>query len=328
MSSSSFPDWRNLGVLLRVVLLLHLFAVPVLLAHNRDIASLGSEALTLVAFIEPVLLAGLLGLAGLDGLLRRLPAWMAWCLSLAWVSLCALGVNAFTAGDEGTVHPARVLFWALLACLALWAYFHVRLRVLGRGVSEARLMALTARIRPHFLFNSLNAVLGVIRDDPRRAERALEELSDLFRVLMRDNRELVTVSDEIELCRQYLALEDLRLGERLAVRWQIDCPLDARVPPLMLQPLVENAVYHGIEPRDVPGEVGIRLSRDADQLVVQVRNPVDRARLPVHGNRMALANIRERLMLFFDLEASLECDETESDYIVTLRMPLRTGATA
>ena len=168
------------------------------------------------------------------------------------------------------------------------------------ALAEARLMALTARIRPHFLFNSLNGILGIIRNDPRRAEKALEELADLFRALMQDPRELVPLSAEIALCRQYIELERLRLGERVRINWDIEqCPPDALMPPLMLQPLVENAVYHGIEPASDPGAIDIRL---------------------LH-NQMALANIRERLTLFYNDTANLDAEVRDGRYIVRIVLP-------
>ena len=135
-------------------------------------------------------------------------------------------------------------------------------------------MALTARIRPHFLFNSLNAVLSLIRVDPRRAETALEELADLFRALLRDPRELVPLADEIALCRQYLDIEKLRLGERLQVDWSFDgVPVDLRIPPLMLQPLLENAVCHGIEPLDEGGVITVTFHTGKDELAIEITNP-------------------------------------------------------
>jgi hypothetical protein len=200
------------------------------------------------------------------------------------------------------------------------AYFDLRNRAFSPALAEARLMALTARIRPHFLFNSLNAVLGVIRSDPRRAEAALEELSDLFRVLMRENRELVTLGEEFALCRQYLELERLRLGERLQVVWESTaCPQDAQVPPLMLQPLLENAVYHGIEPLAAqPAAVTVARKargRGDPHRAVESRDHGENAHHA--GNRMALDNIRERLMLFYDLEARLETETQDGLFRVT-----------
>ena len=190
-------------------------------------------------------------------------------------------------------------------------------------------MALTARIRPHFLFNALNAVLGVIRSDPRRAEEALEELADLFRVLMRDNRDLVPLSEEISLARKYLALERLRLGDRLQVIWDVEsCPPDALVPPLMLQPLLENAVYHGIEPAEQPAEITVRFARRGGLLLIELANPYVAGASDHVGNQMALANIRERLMLFYDLEARLETNAGDGRYVVSMLIPYRAGAAA
>jgi two-component system sensor histidine kinase AlgZ len=220
---------------------------------------------------------------------------------------------------------SRAWLWSGLAAATMLAWFDLSIRARAPAVTEAKMMALTARIRPHFLFNSLNAVLGVMRSDPRRAEAALEELSDLFRVLMRDNRELVPLSEEIALARQYVELERLRLGERLSVRWEVEsCPPDALVPPLMLQPLLENAVYHGIEP--LPGgEIVVRLSGRDDRVVIEISNPCPPQATASSGNQMALANIRERLMLFFDLEATLEVEQRVGGYRVAIRLPYRKG---
>ncbi len=171
--------------------------------------------------------------------------------------------------------------WALLATGALLLYFQLRSRALSPAITEARLQALQARIRPHFLFNSINAVLSLVRSEPARAEEALQDMAELFRVLMRDNRELAPLADEVELCRQYLELEQLRLGERLQVDWNVkSMPGDALVPPLVLQPLLENAVYHGIEPSSAAGDgvdqpvpVARRSARDPAQPVSRRRRP-------------------------------------------------------
>ena len=192
------------------------------------------------------------------------------------------------------------------------------------ALAEARLMALTSRIRPHFLFNSLNAILGVIRADPRRAETALEELAELFRALMQDPRDLVLLSDEIALSRRYLDLERLRLGDRLKVTWDVaSCPPDALMPSLMLQPLLENAVYHGVEPADDPGAISIHLARMNNQVRIELINPLQAGQVHAKGNQMALANIRERLMLLYDIEASLVTEVGENSYTVRITIPYR-----
>ena len=218
--------------------------------------------------------------------------------------------------------------WSATCCwlrsppLALLAYFGLRGRALSPALTEARLQALQARIRPHFLFNSINAVLSLIRQDPRRAELALEDMAELFRVLMADNRELTPLTRELDLCRQYLSLEQLRLGERLKVEWQLDAmPRDALVPPLVLQPLLENAVYHGIEPRIEPGTITINIAAVRDELRAVLRNPYRPDGGHHSGNRMALANIRERLALHFDAEASLSTRAGADTYEVRIVMP-------
>jgi two-component system sensor histidine kinase AlgZ len=194
--------------------------------------------------------------------------------------------------------------------------------MLSPALTEARLQALQARIRPHFLFNSINAVLSLVRNEPRRAETALEDLADLFRVLMADNRELVPLEREVELCRQYLSLETLRLGDRLRVDWQVDkMPGDALVPPLLLQPLLENAVYHGIEPSVEPGVISINIFNDRDRVHISLRNPYLEQGSHHTGNKMALANIRERLSLHFDAEASLQTHSSDGHYEVRISLP-------
>ena len=209
-----------------------------------------------------------------------------------------------------------------LTTVALLAYFNLRERALSPALSEARLQALQARIRPHFLFNSINAVLSLIRKEPQRAEATLEDMADLFRVLMADNRELTSLTREIELCRQYLGIEQLRLGERLQVDWQLDAmPRDALVPPLVLQPLLENAVYHGIEPRSEPGTISVHVYAERDELHAVLRNPYREASDHHAGNRMALANIRERLALHFDAEATLATKVADDIFQVRIVMP-------
>ena len=287
----------------------------------------------LAAWVQPLLLFNLALLAGVSPLLRRLPVVGGRVCVFALAALsAALFVDfwQFMGMDEGGWQ--RTLRAALLAAFAaatLLYYFHLRAKAFSPAVTEARLQALTARIRPHFLFNSLNAVLSLIRSEPRRAETALEELAELFRALMRDHRDLMPLADEIALCRQYLDLEKLRLGDRLAVEWEIvDVPDDIKVPPLMLQPLLENAVYHGIEPSGEGGTVRIRFARSGDELQIDLANPCHGQASTHSGNQMALANIRERLALFYDLEARLETRSVElpggaCEYRVHILLPCR-----
>jgi two-component system, LytTR family, sensor histidine kinase AlgZ len=221
-------------------------------------------------------------------------------------------------------------FTAASATLVL-AYLSLHVRAYSPALAEARLQALQARIRPHFLFNSLNAVLALVRSDPRRAERTLEDLADLFRALVSDGRSLVRLADEISLLERYAAIEQLRLGERLRMSWDLDqAPVDALLPPLVLQPLLENAVYHGVEPGTGIGDVLVRIERKGDRVHVLVENPSrpDGAKSEASarsGNHMALDNIRERLMLFFDAEAKLQTRVEGGRHRVEIEIPYRTG---
>jgi two-component system sensor histidine kinase AlgZ len=221
----------------------------------------------------------------------------------------------------------RTLALAGALALALLVYLRLHTKAYSPALAEARLQALQARIRPHFLFNSLNAVLALIRRDPRRAERALEDLADLFRALMSDGRTMVRLADEIALLERYAAIEQLRLGERLRMSWELDqAPVDALLPPLLLQPLLENAVYHGIEPATGVGDVLVRIERRGDRVLARIENPYQLEHSHRAGNRMALANIRERLMLFFDADARLETQVDAGRYRVEIDLPYRAGA--
>ncbi len=319
------PDFGNQGVMLRSLLAVNLLALCAALARNTELARLPQELVGLAAVVEPPLIACVVLLYATGKQLSRLPYGVALAVV---VTACALVSALFQVllNPPGLPLPSlsRAALWAAGAALAVLFYFDLRNRAFSPALAEARLMALTARIRPHFLFNSLNAVLGVIRSDPRRAERALEELSDLFRVLMGENRELVTLKEEFALCRQYLELEHLRLGERLRVVWDIDaCPTDAQVPPLMLQPLLENAVYHGVEPSPQPVTVTLHAAREGEEIHIVLSNPYHGENANHAGNRMALDNIRERLMLFYDLEARLETEAKAGVFRVAIRLPYR-----
>ena len=327
MRPESLPDFRNVGVVLRSLLLVNALGMVAVLVRNERLELVAGEWLDMAPRVEFPLILALAGLFLLQPLLRRL-SYRAGLAAVAGVVLAAaqVGQGLLAPVDGGASWRPPV--WSLLTTAVVMVYFRLRAEARAPALAEARLLALTARIRPHFLFNSLNGVLGVLRSNPRRAEEGLEELADLFRALMQDNRELVPLADEIALCERYLNLERLRLGERLQVAWQRDPQADrALVPPLMLQPLVENAVYHGIEPAASGGTVSITIARRGAEVFVEIANPLPAGAgdLARHhpGNHMALANIRERLMLFYDLEASLDTGQGAGTYRVRIRLPFR-----
>jgi two-component system, LytTR family, sensor histidine kinase AlgZ len=322
--SSALPNFRNLGILLRIIVVANLFAIAAAVVNVASWREFWTMVPETSAVVQPLLIASLLVLMACNGLLQRLP----YALGIAIVLVLELGLAAAlhaaarpTLGLELGPLP-RALMLTSMVTAALLFYFDLRGRALSPALSEARLQALQARIRPHFLYNSINAVLSLIRQDPRRAETALENLAGLFRVLMADNLELTTLAHEVELCRQYLDIEQLRLGDRLHIEWHVDkMPAEALVPPLMLQPLLENAVYHGIEPQVEPGPIIVDIYTKGDQLHIRLLNPYKRSGSHHGGNKMALANIRERLALHFDAEASLHTRVRNNSYEVHIAMP-------
>ncbi len=326
-ASDSLPDFRNLGVAVRILLLGNVAGFAAALIQSRDAAQFVPQFAQSAAVLEPALLAALVSLYALsNGLARLRYAWgvaVVMLLVAAWSAL-ALQLGALLGAAPVAYELVRAaLLGALLAAL-ICAYFYWRRRAFSPALADARLQALQARIRPHFLFNSINAVLSLMRREPKRAEEALEDLAELFRALMQDNRRLSTLADELALCRQYLSLEQLRLGERLRIEWNVEAaPGDARVPQLLLQPLVENAIYHGIEPGLEPGTVRIRIAREKNQLHLLVANPYHPDYQHRAGNRMALANLRERLALHFDVEASLETEVVGDKFEIRIVLPYR-----
>jgi len=327
--SDALPDFRNLGVISRILLSVNALALVFALARSREIGEFAARVTEIAWPLEPVLLVVVIVLYAGSTLLERL----AYLRGLLAVFAIVLAVTAALfplqtplGGSGGWRELAWSLGYAALGTGALAWYFHLRNRAFSPAISEARLQALQARIRPHFLFNSLNAVLSLIRKDPKRAEVALEDLAELFRTVMADNRELIALKDELSLCRQYLNLEQLRLGERLTVRWELEPTVEqALVPPMLLQPLVENAVYHGIEPGIAAGVIEVRIERRDDRLRLRLSNPYHEDYQHRQGNRMALANIRERLQLHFDVEASLDTRIAEGRYEIGIVMPYRTS---
>jgi two-component system sensor histidine kinase AlgZ len=323
----SLPDFRNMGVQLRILLIVNAMGLMVALVRTDTLPEIGTALVQISATLQPTLLGLLLMLYLINPWLGRLAYRTGLLTVLILTLLFTLGMQhvwGVVYGMDSLPSPAKSCLLAGIAAGMTLLYFNLRNRALSPAITEARLQALQARIRPHFLFNSLNAVLSLIRSDPKRAETALEDMADLFRVLMADNRQLVPLHQELELCRQYLSLEKLRLGDRLRLNWHIEnMPEDALIPPLVLQPLLENAVYHGIEPFQEGGEITINLYRSRDQVNMVLTNPYRLEGDHHNGNKMALNNIRERLSLHFDAEAQVITKVTGSQYRVHIVIPYR-----
>lgn len=330
------PDCCNIGIVFRVLIAVNVLVLLSLLARGQGWMLNFQEFIETSMLVELICLSSLVALCGLRKLARK--QFVAnWVLRTACGVIPALISGLLLVYFDGMEwftfsFPHLQLGYASFLCfvigLSLQHYFEMRSRAFSPALGEARLQALQARIRPHFLFNSLNAVLSLIRTEPRRAENALEDLADLFRVLMRDTRDMTTLQEEIRLCEQYLAIEKIRLGERLQVSWHTENLTeqelqDAQIAALLLQPLLENAVHYGVEPSVKPSLIMVAIRRHLDKIEITVSNPFHLdARLP-QGNHMALENIRQRLALLYDIEAQLSYGIIGSSFEVKLNFPYK-----
>jgi two-component system sensor histidine kinase AlgZ len=202
-----------------------------------------------------------------------------------------------------------------------------------KAISAAQVQALQSRIRPHFLFNSLNSIASLIRIDPELAEQSVEDLSDLFRASLAESAKRVSLKEELEIARLYQRIEQLRLGDRLKVKWKMgNLPLRQKVPVLIVQPLLENAIYHGIEPLTDGGTVNIFADvtgpEEKQTVEITIKNPLannpDGEQVGTgrkHGNQIAMKNIEQRLRLVYGDGARVIVNKTDNDYQVTLRFP-------
>lgn len=299
---------------------------------HTGLQQLSWATLGLVAFeVQWVLLLSAALLCQLRFRLAALDPVQAGLMSYGLVLLCALLVAI--AGQwllQDTVRPGfdgwqvldHVTIAAMIAAVIL-RFLYLQQQLYHRQQSElnARIQALQSRIQPHFLFNSMNSIASLISTDPPRAERVVENLSDLFRASLA-GAALVPLERELSLCRSYLDIEQLRLDTRLQVQWELPdtLPSDLQVPGLLLQPLVENAIRHGIEPDPAGGEVHIRVHLNDKLLRISVTN----TRRPGHraastkGNQIALANIRHRLKAHYGKRAGLRLAQDHDAFTAML----------
>jgi two-component system sensor histidine kinase AlgZ len=253
------------------------------------------------AAVRGSLLAGLGALAALAG----------------WAMVAALGlVPGGAPAALGSALAGAVLAWAV------WHWLGLRASAAQPVEASARLAELQSRIRPHFLFNALNTALALVQVDPQRAESVLEDLAQLFRAALAEAGSAVTLDEEIDLAQRYLAIEQLRFGERLRLVWDLDpAAASASMPPLVLQPLVENAVRHGIEPALAGGRIVISTRAVRGMAIVMVTNTLPETPGPA-GNGIALANVAERLRLLHDVAATLHCSVEHGLYNARIEVPL------
>ena len=336
------PDFCSLPVVFAVIVVAELLVLVIVVAPSDESQPLLPRLATASAFVQWLALVCVVCLCQLQPWLKRLsPPW-AFASAYATILVITLLGSAlvFTLDHqfnldmtlpyalEGRFLSRSVLLAALVGA-ALLRYFYVleQWRARVRAEAKARFEALQARIRPHFLFNSMNTIVSLIRSRPAEAERAVEDLSDLFRAALGSDTRPNTLGAEFELARTYLEIEQLRLGDRLRVEFDVaGLPEDLLVPGLLLQPLIENAIYHGIE-QVANGVISIRGERGGGEIRIHIRNP-----RPPEGERgpgrhgVALANTRSRIEYHFGARGGLDIDAGADFFICTVRLPYDAAA--
>ena len=340
--SLNLPDFCAARAVLAVVLIVTLTAVVLAVARGDTGLNFWLDLARTSLFLLWTGMGGAAALCLLRTRLERLPLATASAVALgsvlAVIALVSLGVlwlgSSAILGPRATnlllpVAPQRFFaaslgIGAIIGALAL-RYFYVsgQWRRNVELQARSRVRALQARIRPHFLFNSMNTIAALTRSDPARAEQAVQDLADLFRANLSEQRSHITLKEELEVARIYQRIEQLRLGERLHVIWDVnELPMRAQVPGLLMQPLLENAIYHGIEPLPAGGVVTVGGTVEDGIIGLTVRNPLPAtgSAAPA-GNRMALENIRERMELIYPGRSSVDAGRVGDEYVVRLRFP-------
>ncbi|OIP16330.1 MAG: sensor histidine kinase [Comamonadaceae bacterium CG_4_9_14_3_um_filter_60_33] len=316
-------DACHVGVVLRAVLFVQsVVAVAAMFGAATPLDWLTRLALLTGATL-PATLLWLIVACSLKKVLARLrPALqqVAGVLLGALAGLYGCAMLAMVGSLEAAPWWASAFAGAMLSA-ALVAALVLRAKAKAPAAATARLAELQARIRPHFLFNTLNSAVALVRAEPRKAERLLEDLSDLFRHALMAHGESVTLAEEIALAQRYLAIEQVRFGERVRIEWALDPTADsARLPPLLLQPLVENAVKHGVEPSASGADIRVSTQRRGSRVVIKVSNTTP-ASSSAHGHGLALANVRERLSLLHDVQARFQSGLKDGVYQVRIEVP-------
>jgi two-component system sensor histidine kinase AlgZ len=333
------PDFCTLRAAFVVAITAELFAMILAMAAAESLDRFWDVLSERSLIVQWICLATALLLCTLRPVFARLGTLaggvLAWCL-LMLVALAVAGVSLHawpggallggaSAADQGRVLLQVLGISAIAGALVLrYLYVQHQWRRQVEAESRARFQALQSRIRPHFLFNSMNTIAALARTDPGRAEEAVSDLADLFRASLRETGGLSTLAEELDLARGYLRIEQQRMGERLRVEWDLEgLPEKAPLPPLVIQPLLENAVYHGIERLSDPGVIRISGRYRHGKVRLSVCNPAPPPDAPrrAAGHRLAIDNIRERLAGAFGDSADLTSTESEGEYRVHLVFP-------
>jgi len=343
-NSHHLPDFGTFSMLIRFVILAELIAIIITIGRNTDFNEQAWQDFSLLSlFAVSIALCSFVVLKIASPLFKRASTGTGSVLAVLLILLVtSLGTDGFIylfhsldLIDDGMPAWRDSLLVRSLMIAGIIGVLGIRYLILqqrstvdGKLQQESKLQALQSRIRPHFLFNSLNSVASLTRSDPHKAEAVLHDLADLFRVLLADARKLVPVTAEREISRQYLEVEKIRLGDRLQVKWNVsNIPRSALMPALTLQPLLENAIYHGIEPRFAGGTIKIEMWSEGETLNIMISNPLPDVQKETRskGNKLAQENIRQRLATQFGSAASMQVIQEGGQYHVKVRMPIIRG---
>ena len=337
-SQAYLPDFCSTSTVFVVVLVAALVAIALTLAGTTNAGRFLFELSKTALF---VLWLSLLGCAVMCVLRSRLEGTgktrafvisfvilLAMCLLLAEIAyqLTRIFAESVIIHDSHTGFLFRTFMVSAIVIALGMRYLYVASEWRRSIVLEAqaRISALQALIRPHFLFNSMNTIASLTRTNPRQAEQAVEDLSDLLRANLNTAKNRTSLQQELETAIIYQRIEQLRLGDRLRVEWDVgDLPMRALIPSLTIQPLLENAIYHGIELLPDGGEVTVSGRLEDSDLLITVSNPVaSRAERSKPGNKMAMSNIRQRFELAYGNRAAVNVSDDNDRFTVTLRFPL------
>lgn len=336
------PDFCSAPVVLNVVIIAEMFAFMATLITRRISVNILEDLLLISLFVQWIAIVSVAALCYARRYLNRLPNARAGAMAYALLLLITLLVSEaavwllYALGRISTPRPEWHAYFHIqnftvsilvngLALRYLLAKHELRQRTLSEA--RAKIQALQSRIRPHFVFNSLNIIASLTRNEPTRAENAIEDMADLFRMMLSEDEQLVPVKKEIDVAKKYLALETLRLDQRLHVDWDIGTfPRKAAMPVLTLQPLLENAVRHGIEALPAGGTIGVKLWEEDGKIHIRVDNPYPvKTRTRADSPSRSLENIRQRLQSHYGDAAQLEAGGENGRFTVTAVVPMRGG---
>ncbi len=330
------PDFTENRTVLELLVSTNILAFVLTLVEAKSLYNFSGATLAqYVFFINWVTVSFAWQIDFFRDKLKALPRYQALILSLCMLEgVIALTTILINLGLQWFFHIPQpwwryVIYNLLLGGIFgifIMRYLYVREQMIKqhRAELQARVQALQARIRPHFLFNTMNSVMSLIYSNPQKAEHMIENLSRLFRVSLSASGE-ISLLDEVNLCKSYLDIESIRLGNRLQVDWRLpdeDTLYDVNIPSLTLQPLLENAIYHGVESFSIPSTISVLLQVTAKDVTIVVTNPCQTGKTGVRsGNGMALDNIEERLQVYYGKHARLQTNQNNGMFTAYLCYP-------